>query len=181
MSNEFDDLGDEVYFQDERRASRVFDSALLRRPLSVLPVRKPIILAPQSSITEAMASMQREHRGCVLVTEDGTERTRLVGIFTERDVLYKIVNRGRNPAVLPVEEVMTPSPEGLLVDSSVAYVLNRMSTGGYRHVPIVNADGCPVCVISVRDVVDFLVDHFPREVQNLPVEHGAHTREREGA
>ena len=58
-----------------------------------------------------MRAMQAEHRGCVLVTRDGTPGSPLAGIFTERDVLFRIVDRGRNPATLPLAEVMTPDPE----------------------------------------------------------------------
>ena len=181
MPDDFDDDLDEAYF-DERRAPRVFDASLLRHPLSVLPARKPILLSPESSVTDAMRAMQREHRGCVLVSQDGTSRTPVVGIFTERDVLLKVVDRGRNPMTLELGEVMTPDPEALHVDCSVAWVLNRMSAGGFRHIPVVDTERRPVCVISVRDVVDFLVDHFPREVMTLPPGPGAElTRTREGA
>ncbi len=179
---EFDDLVDEVYFQERREDRKAFDSELLRRPLSVLPSRRPIVLAPESSATTAMREMQRQHRGCVLISEDGTQQSALVGIFTERDVLLKIVGKGRNPVELPLSEVMSREVEGLHVDASVAWVLNYMSTGGFRHVPVVESDGRPVKVLSVRDVVDFLVDHFPREINNLPLAPGVRaTRAREGA
>lgn len=177
----FDDL-DEGYFQELGEKHRVFDSSLLRQPLTVLSARKPIVLGPDASVTEAMRAMQAEHRGCVLVSEDGTCDSRLLGIMTERDVLLKIVDRGRNPATLPLSDVMSADVDTLFVDSSVAWVLNRMSAGGFRHVPVVDPDGRPVTVVSVRDVVDFLVDHFPREVMNLPAEPGVRsTRTREGA
>lgn len=179
---DFDDRVDEVYFQDVRESHRAFDSTLLRRPASILSTRKPIVLSPQASVTDAIRAMQREHRGCVLISEDGSHHAPLVGIFTERDVLLKIVDRGRNPAVLPLSEVMSQDLERLSEDSSVAWVLNRMSAGGFRHVPVVDRKGHPVTVISVRDVVDFLVDHFPREIMNLPADPGtAAPRSREGA
>jgi len=179
-SYENDDV-DPLYFEDDRRKARVFDSHLLRQPLSVLPTHKPIILGAESTVTEAVRAMQAERRGCVLVTEDGTPASKLSGIFTERDVLLKVVGRGRNPAVLPLREVMTPRPEGLPVECSVAYVLNRMSAGGFRHIPVVDVEERPVRVISVRDVVDFLVAHFPREIQNLPAPGAAPPSTREGA
>jgi len=66
--------------------------------------------------------------------------------------------------------------------STVAFVLNRMAVGGFRHVPVVDEGDRPVAIISVRDVVEFLVEHFPREIMNLPPEVGANiTRSREGA
>jgi CBS domain-containing protein len=104
------------------------------------------------------------------VTDDGTQRSKLIGIFTERDVLFRIVDKGRNPAALAIGEVMTPNPENLSSRATVAYVLNKMSVGGFRHVPVVDDEHRPVCVISVRDVVSFLVNAFPREVLNLPSE-----------
>jgi CBS domain-containing protein len=111
--------------------------------------------------------MQREHRGCVLVTEDGSLASPLVGIFTERDVLLRIVDRGKNPATLPLEAVMTTDPEVLNLNGTIAHALNKMSVGGFRHVPVVDEDNRPVFVISVRDIVEFLVEAFPREVLTL--------------
>ena len=174
-----DDLGDDPYFESPREG-RDFDAALVREPLSALPVREALVLAADATVTEAMRAMQREHRGCVLVTDDGTRTSKLVGIFTERDVLLRIVDRGKNPATLPLSEVMTPDPEVLSVKATVAYALNKMSVGGFRHVPVVDEEHRPAFVVSVRDVVEFLVNAFPREVLNLPVDD-ATTRRREGA
>ena len=184
MSTPFDDPdfeGDEAYF-DRGNENRVFDSRLLRRPVGVLLFHKPILHTPHDSVTDAMRSMQAEHRGAVLITEDGTRGTRLQGIVTERDVLIRIVDRGRNPAILPLAEVMTPDPDRLRIDDSVARVLNKMSVGGFRHVPVVDEADRPVFLISVKDVVQFLVNAFPREILNLPAEDApTHPRAREGA
>lgn len=158
---------DEAYYDDDSQ-STVFDARLLKEPLSVLPTRSPILFAASASATEGMRAMKRERRGCILVTEDGTSRSRLCGIFTERDVLLRIIDRGRNPASVSLDEVMTPDPECLEVDGKVAWVLNMMSVGGFRHVPVVDDAGRPVAVISVRDVVQFLVEAFPSEILNLP-------------
>ena len=76
---------------------------------------------------------------------------------------------------------MTRNPETLPHDASIAWVLNKMSVGGFRHVPVVDEQNHPVCVISVRDVVHFLVDFFPHEVLNLPPEYDSSTKSREGA
>ena len=103
-----------------------------------------------------------------------------MGIFTERDVLLRIVDRGKNPATLPLSEAMTPDPDVLSVNATVAYALNRMSVGGFRHVPVVDAEHRPAFVVSVRDVVEYLVEAFPREVLNLPVGKAAQ-QAREGA
>jgi len=106
----------------------------------------------------------------------------VLGIFTERDVLFRIIDRGQNPTRLPLAEVMTREPECLPIEASVAWVLNKMSVGGFRHIPVVDKQGHPVFVVSVRDVVELLVERFPREVLNLPpIWGGDVTRAREGA
>ena len=173
------DPDDESYFdRPQQRRPAGFDVHLLREPLTVLPVRRAVTMSKETTVSEAMRAMQRKHRGCVLVTEDGSQSSKLAGIFTERDVLYRIVDRGRNPAALLLSEVMTPDPDALSMRANVAYVLNRMSVGGFRHIPVVDDDHHPACVISVRDVVAFLVDAFPREVLNLPAGHTSqHARE----
>jgi len=174
--------GDEAYYDDRRPSERSFDASLLEQSLKTLPARRPLVHSPTDSVTDAIRAMQRDQRGCVLVTGDGTAGTPLIGIFSERDVLFRIVDRGRNPATLPLSEVMTTEPESLPEEASIAWVLNKMAVGGFRHVPVVDSKGCPVFVVSVRDVVEFLVEFFPGEVLNLPPEFGApRSLEREGA
>ena len=175
--------GNEGYLEpDSKGPRRVFDASLLGEPLSVLPIKSPLILPPQASVRDAMRGMQAERTGCVLITEDGTADTPLSGIFTERDVLFRIVNQGQNPATLPLSEVMTRDPEHLPTEASLAWVLNKMAIGGFRHVPVVDEKDHPVLLVSVRDVVAFLVEFFPRDVMNLPPEYDAsRTRTREGA
>ena len=129
-----------------------------------------------------MQAMQTERRGCVLITETGDASSPLKGIFTERDVLYRIVGRGRNPQGLPLAEVMTENPEDVPEAASIAWVLNKMAIGGFRHVPVVDEEGRPSFVVSVRDIVEFLVDFFPDDVLNLPPDFGPpRSKRREGA
>jgi CBS domain-containing protein len=157
---------DESYFDPPPRHVQ-FDTALLRDSLRALPSHSALVLRGTDSVTEAVRLMQREHRGCVVITEDGTDQSRLIGIFTERDVLLRIVDRGKNPATLPLDAVMTTDPEVLELNGTVAHALNKMSVGGFRHVPVVDEDHRPVFVVSVRDIVEFLVEAFPREVLTL--------------
>ncbi len=175
-SDELEDYKDEAYF-DEGGRRGAFDGRLLREPITMLRARKPIVLGTGSTVTDAVRVMQAEHRGAVLVTEDGTAGSRTVGIFTERDVLNRIVDGGKNPAILPLADVMTGDPECLLETQSVAEALQVMSVGGFRHIPVVDGGGKPAFIVSVRDVVQFLVDAFPGEVLNLG---GETTRQREG-
>jgi len=174
---------EESYFDSARRRhKRKFDRNLLSEPVAVLSTRAPIVLSETTTISDAMSAMQRQHRGCVLVTKNGTPSSPLTGIFTERDVLQRVIDGGRNPAQVEIGQVMTRDPEALTVEAKVSWVLNMMSVGGFRHVPIVNPSGSPAAVVSVRDVVEFLVASFPEEILNLPPEFVPHhVQSREGA
>jgi CBS domain-containing protein len=162
-----DDLDqDESYFDPPPRYSQ-FDTGLLRESLRALPSRSALVLRSSDTVTDAVRLMQREHRGCVVITEDGSAASRLIGIFTERDVLLRIVDRGKNPATLPLDAVMTTDPEVLQLNGTIAHALNKMSVGGFRHVPVVDENHRPCFVVSVRDIVEFLVEAFPREVLTI--------------
>ena len=145
----------------EGKASRVLDQRMIREPIRLLQPRAPLALPPTATVSDALRTM-REHRiGCVLVVAG----ERLVGILTERDLLLKL-----DQAALgrPVAELMTPDPEVLSPDDPIVYALNKMSVGGFRHVPLVDAGGQPVGVISVKDIVDYIVDFFPNDVLTVP-------------
>ena len=130
------ELGDDAYFDDPKTlAGGNFNPRLLREPLTVLPTRPPVCFKGTDPVAEAMTAMQREHRGCVLITEDGTARTALTGIFTERDILLRIIDRGRHPGTITLDEVMVKNPECLAVDSPVAGRGRRLSAGNHRFGP----------------------------------------------
>lgn len=177
------DVDDEAYFDDtERKPRHRFDEKLLQAPISVLSRRIPMVFTESDTVQTAVRAMQAEHRGVVLISEDGTRQTELTGIFTERDVLLRVVDRGRNPSTVCLREVMAKNPESLLRTAPVAAVLNKMSVGGFRHVPIVDSRGRPVFVVSMRDAVEYLVDSFPTEISNLPPQDGPERyRTRDGA
>lgn len=135
----------------------VIDRQTLRQPIRVLEPRAPLVTTSDVPVRDAIRIM-RDHRvGCVLVVEGD----RLVGIITERDLLLKL---GEADLSQPVADLMTPDPETLSADDPIAYALNRMSDGGYRHVPLVDAQGRPTGVVSVKDVVNYLADCFPLTV-----------------
>jgi CBS domain-containing protein len=145
-------------------ARTVFDSYILQEPIRALPHAEPLSVTRETSVVEAVRLMQEHHVGCVLVQDEG----RLVGIFTERDVLNKIVGSRRSPGRTKVGTVMTADPEALTADAPIAFALNLMSEGGFRHVPLVDNAHRPVGVLSVKHIVSYLAEFFPQEVRNLP-------------
>lgn len=176
-------LSDDAYFDEmNRRPRRGFDARLLGEPLTLLPSRPPLTHAADASVRDAMQAMKRRHRGCVLITEDGSVRSPLTGIFTERDVLLKVIDSGRNPADVALAEVMVADPETLPIDAKLAWALNMMSVGGFRHLPVTDERGWPAFILSVRDIMEFLVEAFPAEILNLPPDFGRNkVRARDGA
>jgi CBS domain-containing protein len=76
---------------------------------------------------------------------------------------------------------MTRDPVRLPQDAIVAYALNKMCLEGFRHVPLTDAEGRPVGVVSMRDIIEYLSGFFPKDVLNLPPEPTNGFRNREGA
>jgi len=150
-------------FEEAYEDKELIRGAVLTTPISDLSTRPPIVVDAQATVVAAVNAMNEHRTGCVLVEREG----KLVGIFTERDVLTKVIFRNGN-ATLKVEQVMTPEPETLQSSATVAFALNMMSVGGYRHIPVVDRAGKPVAVVSLRDIADFVVDLFPDGVFNLP-------------
>lgn len=162
----------------EEGAQRVFDENTLRHSISELEPNEPLVVEPQTPALEAITLMKDSRVGCVLVTRSG----KLKGIFTERDVLTRVAGEGVDAAKTPVRKLMTSSVETLRPTDSIAYALNKMSVGGYRHIPLVDNASHPVGVISVRDIVAYIVQFFPKSVMNLPtLPRQNYAQEREGA
>ncbi len=160
--SEFEDAyEDEEVCEDIERVK----GAVLETPVSELMADKPLVVSADATVVSAVRAMNERRTGCVLVQKDG----KLAGIFTERDVLRKVVFHD-NSHTLKVDAVMTSNPETLPANASVAYALNKMSVDGYRHIPIVDPDGKAIGVLSVKDIVNFVVDFFPESVLNLPAD-----------
>jgi CBS domain-containing protein len=136
----------------------------------------PWQVAPGQSVAEAVGLMRREQVGCILVCKD----ERLVGLFTERDLMRRVLAAGK-PLTVSVGECMTPGPVAVHPKDSVAAAVRCMEEGGYRHLPVVDEAGRPVGVLSVKRIVHYLVEHFPAIVYNLPPDPGVVPQAAEGA
>ena len=154
---------DEAY-DDPVRQPKAFTEDVLSEAISHLEPHSAVAFDVDSTVDDAVQAMNQKSIGCVLVTD----RDALVGIFTERDVMRRIVGRGYNLARLRLGDYMTPNPDTLSPNDPIAFALNRMSVGGYRHVPLVDETGKPIAIISIIDVVRFIVEQFPKSVLNLP-------------
>jgi CBS domain-containing protein len=159
-----DDLDDELEIMSQRASSRVsVDDEVFEQPLDVLNKQPAVSVDHSVTVGEARAKMRANRVGAMLVTKDG----KLVGIMTERDLLMK-AELAEEWAKKNVTEIMTPNPECLLHDDAVKFVMQRMHVGRYRHVPVVDDNYVPLYVISVRNLLGFILDQFPRLVTNIP-------------
>ena len=146
-------------------------------PVSRLQLRGLVTASPQSSIEQVVRQMTEKRCGCILL-QDGSGK--LVGIFTERDFVNRVVAAGKDVAG-PVGEVMTPDPKTLARHDNVQKAVELMGTNGYRHVPVLGDDGQPVGVLSVKEIIHYLVEYFPAKVYNLPPTPDQTQPAREGA
>ena len=130
------------------------DSTTLRSAIETLNPSKPATISKDAPVQEAIDRLREKNYGCLCVVEDET----LAGILTERDILTKIVAGGLDPLETRVGEVMTGDPEYLFLDDQIAFAVNRMHVGGFRHIPLINLKGRPTGIVSVRDILKYLVN-----------------------
>jgi len=132
-------------------------------------------LGPTDTVADATAEMRKaSHGSAVVCSED-----RLVGIFTERDLLPVLLASGGIET--PLSEVMTVDPQTVTVADSLLEAVRLMDQGGYRRLPVVNETGNPVGFIDTKTIVHFLVEHFPSAVYNQASHAQLIARYREGA
>lgn len=118
---------------------------------------------PTTSVTDAVRRMNSESIGCLLVIDDG----RTVGIFTERDVLTRVIEHGRDPAVTQVSEVMSNNPVSIDRLATLEEAMAVMRTRRFRHL-VVTGDGGALCgLLSINDLIGWLVEDREHEIEQL--------------
>lgn len=174
-----DYLDDEEQIAEEQDRDLLFDSHALFHPIQDLPELQPVVcVSPSTTVRDTISDMVQKRVGCVVVVEGDS----VVGVFSERDVLTKVAASEVDTRSKPVSELMTRNPETLNEDSELVYALHKMALGGYRHVPILDENGKPVAVVSMRDIVGFIASLYPDEVMKLPSDpNDSITSTREGA
>ena len=126
----------------------------------VMERKKLLIAPPETSVREAVKLMARRKAGAVLVVEG----KHLLGIFTERDAVFRVMARGRDAQKTRLAEVMTRAPRTLSPDELFGHALLLMHENGFRHVPVVE-NGEPVGIVSSRMALDPDLEEFISEAQ----------------
>ena len=154
------DCGQDLTALDTPGKRSAIETSLTETPVAALTPKAPIFVGPDASVADAVACLKRERVGACLVGSPGG----LLGIFSERDLLLRAAHRYDAVRDAPVTELMTAPVETVDAEAPVAYALNLMSVGDFRHLPVMR-DGALAGVISLRDVLQFLSDTYPELVR----------------
>lgn len=131
-----------------------------QRIRSVMERKKLLMAPPETSVREAARRMARKKVSAVMVVE----HKRLVGIFTERDAVFRVMARGRDAQTTRLAEVMTPAPQTLAPDEPFGYALLVMHENGFRHIPVIE-NGELIGIVSSRNALDPDLEEFVSEAQ----------------
>jgi CBS domain-containing protein len=121
----------------------------IRSVRSVVAKQTPLLASPTTTVLDAAHQMKAQSKGAVLVVED----SKLIGIFTERDALFRVIAAGRDPAATALADVMTPQPQTIHPDEPFLHAMRIMHRGGFRHLPVAE-HGRPLGMVSARDALD---------------------------
>ena len=142
---------------DVPQAASGIERSLLEDPVECLQPTRPLTIELSSSLADALQLMRRHRIGCVLITgKDG----KLVGILTERDLLRKVALEGLDLEHSAVEDFMSAPPETSKPDHPLGYALHRMIVSDLRYLPLVDATGRPIGIVSSRDVIAYMTTRF---------------------
>ena len=130
------------------------------RVKSVMERKKLLVAPPGTTVAKAAKLMVKKNVGAVMVVAE----KRLVGIFTERDAVFRVIAAGRDPEATTIGEVMTPDPVTVEPNEIFGRVLLAMHEQGFRHMPVVE-NGEPVGIGSSRSALDPEMEEFTAETQ----------------
>ncbi len=143
--------------------ARAIEEILREVRIRDLELEEPCRVAPDTPLGEVYRLLDVERPGAVLVCEDD----RVVGVFTDRDVLYRTALEDFEPST-PIRDLMTPQPVTAGTDHRLAEAISAMTRFGHRRIPLQDEDGRDAGVVSSRDILRFIAGYFPEAVLNLP-------------
>jgi CBS domain-containing protein len=129
-----------------------------------VPHREPVRVPADMKLLDVVTKLREHHRGAVVIEDDSG----VIGIFTEGDLRLGIDHADQSWHSTPVGDVMTKTPTTIRTDQTIHDALNTMLVGTFRHLPMVDPDGKPAGIVSIRDILAHLVEFFPQEFVNLP-------------
>lgn len=142
----------------------VINLEFLLQSIGGLTNKVPLCLDHNLEVGTVIRKMVERKVGSVLLTD---ESGKVVGIFTERDYLNRFGLQDKDPVTTPIREVSTLKPIMVPPETTIAFALNLMSHGGFRHLPIVDEHDMPLGVVSVRDVIDRISQLLVQDIMSF--------------
>jgi CBS domain-containing protein len=134
---------------------------MLDQPVrSVMQRRKVLKVSSSACVSEVAVLMASKNVGAVMVIEN----QRLVGIFTERDAVFRVMARGLDARTTRLADVMTSAPQTIEPDKPFGYALTIMYENGFRHLPVIE-NGKPIGIVSARSAMDPDLEDFVAEAR----------------
>ncbi|WP_153144580.1 cyclic nucleotide-binding/CBS domain-containing protein [Dechloromonas sp. H13] len=132
------------------------------RLISDIIAGRPLVSGSSDMTVRAACRLMAEKKiGALLIVD----RSQIAGIFTERDALNKVLAGGLDPDATQVAQVMVGNPQTIREDKPLGYALQFMVDGGFRHVPVVDASGAPLGMVSARDALGQDMVQLERDLQ----------------
>jgi len=122
---------------------------------TIMERRKFVTVPPTTTVRQASEVMAKKQIGAVLVVEN----ERLIGIFSERDAVFRVIARGLDPAVTKLADVMTPEPKTIKPNNTFGYAMTLMHENGFRHLPVVDEEKV-IGIVSARSALDPDLEEF---------------------
>jgi CBS domain-containing protein len=139
--------------EEVARLETAVEHTLMADPIATLRSPVPESVSPDTPLSEVVRHMRETNIGYVLVVDTGG---RLAGIFTERDLLCKVAGQITDLGSVPVSKLMTPNPTALRPEEPIKHALFLMAHNGFRHIPLVDEEGRPQAITTVRHIVQFI-------------------------
>jgi len=147
------------------------------RPVSSLTLQDPLILQEETSVKDCINQMQARKTGLVVVVDD---QERMTGVFSEKDVLVKYLDTPLSGDT-PIKEVMTSNALYRTPETTVAQALDFFGENQIRHLPVLDRERKVTGLLSIRVLTDYISEHLPESILNLPPKDGVVSQEAAGA
>lgn len=146
------------------QAFGVLDHGFLMQSIGGLTRNLPLCVKEDESADFVVRLMVEKKVGSVLLTN---KEKKISGIFTERDYLKNFALGERDAKNVKVKDVATSDPVTCPPETTIAYALNLMSHGGFRHLPVVDESGFAIGVVSVRDILDKISELMMQDLMSF--------------
>jgi CBS domain-containing protein len=147
--------GHDLYGLDQSDAPGADRTGFIHEKLSIVPSKAPVKVQTTDPVGLAVRMMQHSDTSCVLVMNGG----QMAGIITPWDILHKVAGPTEDLNAVTCGQVMTGDPVYLRENEDIAVAINKMSIGGFRHIPLLQ-DGTPTSVVSIGDLFQHIAQHL---------------------